>query len=450
MKKFLFLAAALVALAAPAANAQRVNTASELKKLDKADATLLDAKKNIKAATWNAHGKAYTDAYILPTKELVRDIPVQTLQMSVGQPLEVVEGQFGGQPVLVARYEYVDVYVNQMYFIVGWKQTKELKENLAETAIESYKKAYELDNKLAPKIQVNAMFLANALSQQGEALNDVGLTKEAAEAFELAFRAQQVVPGTAANAGLIYNAGVLNTQIASTLGETEEAIALFSKAQDLFNEAIEAGYKDNGSIYYFLYHTYYGQRSVNRDEMLASAKQVLLDGIKLYPSNSLILEGLIGLYATEKGIGDPAELIGMLDNSLKATPDNFDLWYGRGIVYNALENYDECIKSFEKCIELRPEDYNANYYMGYFFVMKADGLLNALNSSYNANVDYNAEVEKINLVYAEAIPWFERALAFKPNDAGSINNLTQLCFRLRDMEGMAEKHAQYKAMKDAL
>ena len=119
-------------------------------------------------------------------------------------------------------------------------------------------------------------------------------------------------------------------------------------------------------------------------------------------------------------------------------------------MYNALENYDECIKSFEKCIELRPEDYNANYYMGYFFVMKADGLINALNSSYNTNVDYNAEVEKINLVYAKAIPWFERALAIKPNDAGSINNLTQLCFRLRDMEGMAEKHAQYKAMKDAL
>ena len=157
------MAAALLMFVAPAANAQRVNTASELKKLDKADATLLDAKKNIKAATWNAHGKAYTDAYILPTKELVRDIPVQTLQMSVGQPLEVVEGEFAGQPVLIARYEYVDVYVNQMYFIVGWKQTKELKENLAETAIESYKKAYELDNKLAPKSQGNAMFLANAL-----------------------------------------------------------------------------------------------------------------------------------------------------------------------------------------------------------------------------------------------------------------------------------------------
>ena len=450
MKKFMFMAVALLALAAPAANAQRVNTNSELKKLEKADATLLDEKKNTKAATWNAHGKAYTDAYVLPTKELVRDIPVQTLQMSVGEPLEVFEGEFAGQPALVARYEYVDVYVNQMYFIVGWKQTKEIKEGLAEVAIESYKKAYELDNKLGSKIQVNAIFLSNALAQQGEALNDVGLTKEAAEAFELAYRAQQVVPGTAVNAGLIYNAGVLNTQLASTLGETEEAIALFNKAQGLFNEAIEGGYQDNGSIYYYLYHTYYGQRNVNREEMLAKAKETLLNGIKLHPSNNLILEGLIGLYATEEGVGNPAELIDMLDRSLNATPDNYDLWYGRGIVFNSLENYDECIKSFEKCVELRPADYNANYYLGYFYVMKADALINKLNSAYDANIDYNAEVEKINLVYAEAIPWFERALEIAPGDRACIEGLSSLCFRLRDMEGMMPKYEKYKAMKDAL
>lgn len=443
------MAAALLMFAAPAANAQRVNTASELKKLEKADATLLDVKKNTKAATWNAHGKAYTDAYILPTKELVRDIPVQTLQMSVGDPLELFESEFAGQPALVARYEYVDVYVNQMYLIVGWKQTKEIKEGLAETAIESYKKAYEMDNKLASKISDNAMFLSNALAQQGEALNNVGLTKEAAEAFELAYIAQQVVPGTAANASLIYNAAVLNTQLASTLSG-EEAVEYFSKAQGFFYKAIEGGYKDNGSIYYYLYHTYYGQREVNRDEMLAKAKEVLLEGIKLHPSNNLILEGLIGLYATEKGVGDPAELIDMLDKSLAATPDNYDLWYGRGIVFNSLENYDECIKSFEKCIELRPADYNANYYLGYFYVMKADALINKLNSAYDANVDYNAEVEKINLVYAEAIPWFERALEIVPGDRACIEGLSSLCFRLRDMEGMMPKYEKYKAMKDAL
>lgn len=443
------MAAALLMFAAPAANAQRVNTSAELKKLEKVDATIADAKKNGKAATWNTHGKAYTDAYVLPTKYLVFNIPFATLQMSVGNPAETLEDVYAGQRVLVARYEYVDVYINEAYLIVGWKQTREIKENLALTAIESFEKAYEMDKKMGSKIAINTTFLANSLAQQGEALNGTGDLAKAAEAFELAYRAQKVVAETAVNPGIIYNAGVLNTRYASTL-TGEEAAKYFSKAQQQFNDAMADGYKDQGDIYYFLYHTYYGQREVNREQMLAEAKRVLLEGINKYPSNNLILEGLIALYATEEGVGDPAELISMLDKSLAATPDNYDLWYGRGIVFNALEKYDECIASFEKCVSLRPQQYEANYYLGYFYIMKADSLINQLNSSYNADIDYNAEVEKINLVYKEAIPWMEKALEIKPGDAPSIENLNSLCFRLRDMEGMAEKYEKYNAMKKAL
>ena len=70
MKKFLFLASAMLMFALPAANAQNVNTQNEVNKLKKVDLNLENPKKNIKASTWLAHGKAYTDAYILPTKEM--------------------------------------------------------------------------------------------------------------------------------------------------------------------------------------------------------------------------------------------------------------------------------------------------------------------------------------------------------------------------------------------
>ena len=182
MKKLLFFAAAMLVLALPAANAQKVNTVKEVAKLEKADATLQDVKKNTKAATWNAHGKAYTDAYMLPTKDLMRNIPIHTL-MNAGAPIGQEEGVFAGTPVIVVKYEYVDVYVDQNMFILGWKQLMSVKEGLAETAIASYKKAYELDPKLGEKINVNATTLANALIQQGEALNNVNKTLEAAKAF---------------------------------------------------------------------------------------------------------------------------------------------------------------------------------------------------------------------------------------------------------------------------
>ena len=445
MKKFLFMAAALLMFAAPAANAQKVSTAKELAKLNKADATLVDVKKNTKAATWNAHGKAYTDAYILPTKELLLAIPVQTLQMTVGQPNDVIQGEFMGEQVLVCVYEYVDVFVNpQTYMIVGWEQKKVIKENLAETAIESYKKAYEMDPKLGAKIAANATTLANALAQQGDVLNLLGKTAEASYNFELAYRAQQVCPEAKANPANLYNAGLLNTIYASGLKD-EAAVAAFAKSEAILSEAIAAGYKDEaGNIYYYLFHSYYGQKDADRETFLPKAKQALLEGIKLYPKNSTILDGLMNLYTAEEGIGDPAELTTMIEESLKADPSNYDLLFGRGRVYNAMKNYEECIKSFEKCAELRPNDYEPYFYTGYFIIEKANVLVEQLNANSGLSYDdYNKENDKINLVYAEAIPWLEKAFEIKPTDASTVNYLNSLCFRLRDMDGMMDKYNKY-------
>ncbi len=445
MKKFLFLTTALLVMAAQVASAQKVSTAKELAKLNKADATLVDAKKNCKAATWNAHGKVYTDAYMLPTKFLLVNSPVQTLQMNVGQPDEMIQGEFLGSPVIVCVYEYVDIYVNpQTYMIVGWEQKKSLKENIAETAIESFKKAYEMDPKLGSKIAVNAMTLANALAQQGDVLNLIGKTAEAAYNFELAYRAQQVCPEAKANAANLYNAGLLNTIHASSL-EGEAAVTAFAKSQSILTEALEAGYKDEtGNIYYYLFHSYYGQKDVNRDVFLPKAKGALLEGIKLYPKNSTILDGLMNLYTAEEGIGDPAELTAMIEESLKADPTNYDLWFGRGRVYNAMKDYDECIKSFEKCAELHPNDFEPYFYTGYFIIEKANVLVEELNANSGLSYDdYNAENDKINLVFAKAIPWLEKAYEIKPDDASTIGYLNNLCFRLRDMDGMMEKYNKY-------
>ncbi|MBR4029489.1 MAG: hypothetical protein IKJ08_07885 [Alistipes sp.] len=445
MKKFLFLASAMLMFALPAANAQNVNTQNEINKLKKVDLNLENPKKNIKAATWLAHGKAYTDAYILPTKEIGRGVPVQVLQMNVGEPRNMVEGQLQGAQMVVLDYEYVDIYVNPTnYLIEGWNQKKEIKDNLAQTAIASLKKAYEMDPKLESKIAAVALNLANALMQQGDALNSVGRILDAAECFELAYRAESIVPSTTANGDNIFNSGMLWTMHAASL-QGEEAMAAFAKGEQLFSEVIAKGYTDaNGNIYYYLFHCYYGQKDKNSEEYLAKAKEALLTGIKLFPKNNTILDGLMQFYTAEEGVGDPAELTSMIENSLKDDPTNYDLWFGRGRVYNAIKNYDECIKSFEKCAELRPDAFDANFYMGYFIIEKANDAVTKLNSNTGMSYDeYEIENSKINLIYAEAIPWLEKAHAINPSDVATIEYLNSLCFRLRDMDGMMDKYNKY-------
>ncbi|MBP3433253.1 MAG: hypothetical protein J6K40_05945 [Alistipes sp.] len=443
MKKLVLMVVAAMMFAMPAVNAQKVNTDSEVAKLAKVDAAIADAKKGAKAATWVAHAKAYAEAYALPTKELGRGVPEQMLMMNVGRPAGAFESQFAGYPAIVYSYEYVDVYVvNGM--IEGWDQKKAIKENLAETAIASYAKAYEMDPKTESKVAAGVLNLANALAIQADALNNMGKVAEAANAFELAFRAQQVVPAIKADPNNLYNAGMLTTMHAATL-QGEEAIAAFNKGEKIFADALEAGFKDeSGNIYYYIFHCFYGQKEKNREEYLAKAKEALLTGIKLYPKNTTILDGLMQFYTAEEGVGDPAELTGMIEASLKEDPTNYDLWFGRGRVYNAMKQYDECIKSFEKCVELRPEEFEPNFYTAYFIIEKANAEVEKLNSTPNLSYQlYEEENAKINLIFAEAIPWLEKAYAINPADGATLEYLNMLCFRLRDMDGMMDKYNKY-------
>lgn len=443
MKKLVLMVVAAMVLAMPAVNAQKVNTDSEVAKLAKVDAAIADAKKGAKAATWVAHAKAYADAYALPTKELGRGVPEQMLMMNVGRPEGAFESQFAGYPAIVYSYEYVDVYVvNGM--IEGWDQKKAIKENLAETAIASYAKAYEMDPKTESKVAAGVLNLANSLSIQADALNNMGKVAEAAAAFELAFRAQQVVPAIKADPNNLYNAGMLTTMHAATL-QGEEALAAFNKGEKIFADALAAGFKDeSGNIYYYIFHCFYGQKEKNRDEYLAKAKEALLTGIKLYPKNTTILDGLMQFYTAEEGVGDPAELTGMIEASLKEDPTNYDLWFGRGRVYNAMKQYDECIKSFEKCVELRPEEFEPNFYTAYFIIEKANAEVEKLNSTPNMSYQlYEEENAKINLIFAEAIPWLEKAYAINPTDGATLEYLNMLCFRLRDLDGMMDKYNKY-------
>ncbi len=445
MKKFLFLAVALLGLGATTANAQRVNTSAELKKLDKVEADIANPKKNTKAATWVTYANAYTNAFMTPTKELGRGVPVAVLQMNVGEPQGMVEGSLQGAPMVVLQYEYVDVYVDPTtYMITAWDQKKEVKENIALIAIEAYEKAYAMDPKQEAKIAAGAAPLVNSLLEQGNVLNSLGKIKEAAQTFEYAYRAQSVVPSLGADASALFNAGMLYTINASTATE-EEALASFKKGEEVLSKALSLGYTDEtGNIYYYLFHCYYGQKTADRDLYLAKAKEALLTGIKLFPKNNTILDGLMQFYTAEEGVGDPAELVEMIENSLKEDPTNYDLWFGRGRVYNAMKDYDECVKSFKKCAELRPTDYEPNFYVGYFIIEKANAALTALNSNPDIDYDqYGVENAKINLIFADAIPWLEKAHAINPTDFAAIEYLNQLCFRVREMEGMMDKYNKY-------
>lgn len=444
MKRLFMMAAAALLLAVPAAEAQRVNKEAIQSKLAKSDADVADAKKAAKSATWINRGKTYYEAAAEPTKNLFAGMEAPMLKLAVGDAVSQEQATVNGTQFDVVVYPYFNAYVKDGK-VVAWKQTQQVSDNLIDEAIAAYAKAYELDPKAGPRVKDGLKLISDFCSQVGNSNLDLGEFKAAAEAYATAYKAQSVPAYGGADPELLYYAGYLET-----VNGTNDP-ASYALGADYLNQAIAQGYEgEDGSAYYYLFHCYYGQKEADR-ENLQKAKQALLDGIAKYPQSERLLDGLMSLYTAEEGMGDPADLITMIEEAIARDPENVDMWFGRGRIFAALKNNDECIASFQRMTELAPDNFDGYFWTGYFYVEKGNALNEELNQKpWTGEAAYNEELKAVNEVFMQAVPWLEKALELKPNDLNTVDYLKSLSFRLRDEEGMMDKYNKYNELLKTL
>ena len=439
MKRLILTVAAFVMLAVPAAEAQKVNKEAILSNLAKHDANVADAKKNTKAATWMARGKAYYDAMDAPTKDLTENMPRQIFEQMAGKPTQTGEATVNGTAFTTLVYPYFTAYADASGNVVGWKQTRAVQEGLLDKVIESYTKAYELDPKQKDKIRQALESSYNLCRKTGNVCIGIGEYKAAAQAFADAYRIQAVPVFDKADAENLFFAGRLATIVGGN-GDPE----MFAAGAKYLENALAEGYCDEeGSLYYYLFHCYYGQREKDSSYIL-KGRDALLEGIAKYPKNELIMDGLMNLYTAEESVGDPKDLIEMIDKAIANSPESVDLWYGRGRVYYKLNDYDECIKSFENVVRIKPDDAQGYYLLGVFYMSKAEAALNDVNERhYTVQAEYDRDSDAAVAMYKEAIPYFEKAIELNPNDINSIDLVKQIYFRFRDEGDNMQKFEKY-------
>ncbi len=439
MKKIILMVAAVMAMVVPTATAQKVNEEAILAKLSKSDAEVADAKKAAKAAVWVNRAKSYTEALMEPTKSLSTSLDVTFLSYTMGNPTETQTDEKGRQ---VLTYPWVKVYVENGR-VAAWDQARDIKEGLFEVIVEAAAKALELDPKTEAKVKPILDTAINYYSQLGEVSTFIPSYEVAIDAFVKAATLQQSKLYAQVDPKYYFFAG----QMAAFLGADKKQY--FIDGESYLNKARELNYTDEtGNLYYYLFHCYYGQREDNK-ENLVKAKNILLEGIEKFPKNERILDGLMSLYTAEEGVGDPAELVEMIDKFLAETPDNADLWFGRGRVYYKLNNYDECIASFKKIDTLKPNDYDTNFYIGYFYVSKAEyenRLFNDKLDSFTSQDEYMAERQRVRSIYMEAIPYLEKAHSLNTENVDCAQILKEVCFLLREEPGVMDKYQKYNAV----
>ncbi|MBP3643708.1 MAG: hypothetical protein J6J22_03570 [Alistipes sp.] len=432
------MVAAAMALIVPTATAQKINEDATLAKLTKSDAEVKDAKKAAKSSVWVNRAKVYADALMEPTKALSTSLDATFLRYTMGEPTETVTDEQGRQ---IWVYPWVKVYMSENR-VAAWQQTREIKEGIFDVVVEAVAKAQELDAKADAKVKPLLDLAINYYSQLGEISTFIPDYAVAIDAFVKAAKLQENKIYSQVDPKYYFFAG----QMSAFLGAENKQY--FIDGENYLNKARELGYVDEtGNLYYYLFHCYYGQREDNK-ENLVKAKNILLEGIEKFPKNDKILDGLMSLYTAEEGVGDPAELVEMIDKFLAETPDNPDLWFGRGRVFYKLKNFDECITSFKKIDALKPNDYDTNFYIGYFYVEKAEHenrLFNQKLDSFTSQDEYMAERKKVRSVYMESIPYLEKAHELNPQNVDCTQILKEVCFLLREEPGVMDKYNKYNA-----
>ena len=441
MKKVFLTVLAVMLVAVPAVQAQKVNKSALVSKIEKSDADIADAKKGAKAATWINRGKAFYEAAIEPTKSLFVNMDAAMLKLAVGEPASTESVTLVNVPYEAWVYPWFTAYIKDGK-IATWSQTQWVIEDAPAKAIEAYNKAYEMAPKTADKVKEGLKQISDFCSQVGNTGIDTGNYADAADAYALAFEAQSSPAHGNPEPALLYYAGYLRTV------DGAANPASYVIGADYLNKALDLGYNDEeGNIYYYLFHCYYGQKDADKANVL-KAKDALVAGIKKFPKNERILDGLVQLYTNpEDSVGDPADLVALIDAAIESNPENVDLWFGRGRIFFALKQYDESIASFQKVVELKPELFEGNYYLGVFYTIKADEMNKVMNEKqYSSQTAYDTDLKEVNAVYMEAVPWFEKAYEMKKDDVNTLDFLKSICFRLRDEEGMMDKYNKYNTL----
>ena len=426
------MAMAAMLLFAPAANAQKVNDVTLKLNLEKSDVEIQDAKKSAKAATWMKRAKVYFESLQEPTKSLFVGIDMAMLKIACGEPSKKTDAYW--------KYPWMNVYFKNGK-VSAWEQTQFVHKNAALVAIEALAKAYELDPKLAPKVKVELDKIINFQNQVASISFDIPRYDIAQKAYEVIFEAQRNPVYGQPDYQNLYFAG----QLAAYLGAKNPE--MFVRGEQLLTKALENGYADEkGDIYYYLFHCYYGQKATDK-EFVVKAKNALLQGIEKFPMNERVLDGLMQLYTSEEGVGNPADLVTLIENALANDPQNADLWFGRGRVYYKLKNYDECINSFSKVVEIKPDNFEGNYYLALFIMAKGDELRKtAQQTDFKSRADFDAAYVKVFDTYKQAVPWFEKAYELKNDHLDTVDCLKSLCFRLREEGDYMEKYEKYNSI----
>ncbi len=322
--------------------------------------------------------------------------------------------------------------VFQAIFNSDNKDFKKLSAEPLTEAYNSYKKALDLDEKKrsANSIKVKLTLLTNDLTNQAvDAFNNDDYAK-ALQSFEQIIDVQNIDIIKKDNPDVVDTVIIFNAGLAAYNAEN------YDKAIKYYKEAAKYGYNEART-----YSLIASAHQLNKDTL--SALQSLQEGFEKYPGDDGVLTSLIQIYLDLKKTEDAMKY---LDMAIERDPDNATFHFAQGTLFEKIEDEDKAIKAYEAAIKNDETFFNAYYNLGALYYNKGVKQIEVANAIPTSNNKaYEAELEKADVWFKEALPFMEKCHEINNDDNMTMESLKNLYYRLKDMENynkMLEKLGQ--------
>ncbi len=298
---------------------------------------------------------------------------------------------------------------------------KALSDDPLTVALESYKKALELDDKdkFGKSVKIKLTLLTNDLTNQAVACFNEDDYEGALKSFEQILEIQEMPIVQEDNPGAIDTVILFNTGLAAYNAKN------FQKAVKYYGEAAKYGY--NGARTYSLVADSYMQMQ----DTLGALKTVQ-EGFEKYPNDNGVLTSMIDLYLKT---GNYDEAMKYLSMAIEQDPTNPTYHFAQGTLYERSNDEENAIKSYEKAMEIDPVFFNAYYNLGALYYNKGVKQIEvAADVPANENAKYEAELKKADVWFEKSLPYMEKCEEINSEDPMTLESLKNLYYRMKKMD----------------
>lgn len=391
MKRTWSYIAALCLLAPTSLVAQRTNVraADRLLQSDKPNYT--EIRRLLKLAT--AHEETKNDPYTYYVQGLVEH------QLYRSELRKIITPGSDGDTAKMFRFVVAE--------LAPWREADSLErrpDDKGRIILRHLKKIQDYLKEDAPKMYDAGLFWL-----------DKKLYKEATEAFTASLQARDILQPV----------GKPQSEPDTTLGNLSYYALAAAYTGQLYPQVIELGkrYRDvatnKNEVYQMIARAHLAQQDT------VGAMPLLEEGARLFPETSFYFGSMIAVYQAQ---GRYEDAIALVDQALKATPDNPNLLVLRGNVYFLAQQWDKAEEIYRQLLKKNEENYDALFNLGQVYYNKAILLLaNPLSGK--------LEEKRAKDYLRQSLPHLEAAYEKSPDQVREL--LANVYYRL----GLEKKYA---------